>query len=122
MDLATCSYAGWRAGMGTPVRITLGAPRWRPPGRQRWLYVAELAPQPWYFRKSPESFARHYRAQLDRLAGDIERKLGWLTEAYGPLTLLCFERDVTDPLACHRRQFAAFWQERTGQPVPELNA
>lgn len=121
MQIATCSYADWRAGMGTPVRITLGTPRWKPPGRGHWLYVAELAPRPWYFRKSREEFERHYRAQLDRLAGDIEAKLGWLADAYGPLTLCCYERDITDPAQwCHRRQWASWWQERTGNEVPEL--
>lgn len=122
MELATCSYAGWRAGMGTPVRVTLGQPRWRPPGRQSWLFVAELAPRPWYFNAAPEMFQAQYLAQLDRLCHDVEMKLGWLADAYGPLTLCCFERDISDPLACHRRMFAAWWQERTGQPVPELEA
>jgi len=94
VTVTTGSYAGWRPDHGAPARITLGLPRWRPPGREQWPYLAELAPRPWYFRAAQEKFDRMYRAQLDRLAGDIERKLGWLSEAYGPLALLCYERGV----------------------------
>jgi hypothetical protein len=121
LDLSTTSYADWRPAMGTPVRITLGMPRQPPPGRERWIYLAELAPRGWYFRQP--DYARHYLAQLDRHANDIERKLGWLSDQFGPLVLCCFERrPKTRPITaedCHRRHFAAWWQARTGQPVPE---
>jgi hypothetical protein len=106
--------------MGTPVRITLGTPRWRPPGRRYWLYLAELAPQRDYFNAPAEEFERRYLAQLDELGDAIEQKLGWLTEAYGPILLCCYEKDVRDPLACHRRMFARWYEARTGQPVPEI--
>ena len=36
------------------------------------------------------------------------------------LVLLCFE-DLTQPgLKCHRRLFATWWHENTGEAVPEL--
>jgi hypothetical protein len=88
--LATCSFAAYQPRMGTGVRIALGVPRQLPPGRWHWPFVAELAPRPWYFRAAAEKFDRHYLAQLDRLADDIETKLGWLAERYGPLVLCCF--------------------------------
>lgn len=52
---------------------------------------------------------------VDRLRRAFER----LAREHGGqrLVLLCFEADVSE---CHRGQFARWWQERTGQEVPEL--
>lgn len=61
--------------MGTPVRITLGTLRWRPPGRNYWLLVAELSPARDYFNASAEEFYRRYLTQLNQFAVDIENKL-----------------------------------------------
>jgi rubrerythrin len=36
------------------------------------------------------------------------------------LVLLCFE-DVLAGESCHRRTFAQWWEEQTGQEVPELD-
>lgn len=122
MIITTGSYAGWRPEHGTPVRVTLGIPRWpRPPGRERWIYLAELAPRPWYFRAAPEKFDRYYLAQLDRLAADIETKLGWLAERFEAVSMLCYERRITGPSSCHRRLWADWHEARTGQHVPELD-
>lgn len=33
--------------------------------------------------------------------------------------LLCYE-DVSQGLNCHRRTFADFWEQQTGQAIPEL--
>jgi hypothetical protein len=106
--------------MGTGVRITLGVPRQLPPGRFRWPFLAELAPRPWYYRAAPEKFDRYYRAQLDRFAEDILTKITWLTEAFGPVTLCCFERKV-QPGECHRLIAAEWLQNRLGIEVPELD-
>lgn len=113
--------------MGTAVRITRSAPRWisLPDPRyvtgEHWPYLAELAPGREYFRKvTGEEFAERYRAQLERSAALIEQKLPWLPVEHGRLVLLCFEKDVTDVNTCHRRQFAVWWEERTGREVPEL--
>lgn len=124
IQLATCSYAGRREHMGTPVRITLGQPRWpRPPGRERWPFLAELSPRPAYFRRSRETFTAAYLAQLDRLADDIERKFGWLADRFdGPAVLCCFERGpLTDDNWCHRRLAAAWLSDRLGIEIPELD-
>lgn len=123
MIITTGSYAGWRPEHGTPVRITLGQPRWpRPPGRERWIYLAELAPRPGYFRAAPEKFDRMFRAQMDRLAADILAKLTWITDEYGPCSLLCFERRVRPgPQDCHRRIAAEFIENRLGIEVRELD-
>jgi hypothetical protein len=123
-EISTCSYSAFRPQFGTPVRITLGGPRRpEPTGREHWLYLAELAPKGRYFKAPPDVFAREYLAQIERLAQDIEDKLDFLTTANGPVVLLCWERRIRSiPGDCHRRLFASFWEARTGQPVPELDA
>jgi hypothetical protein len=123
MTITTTSYADWRWGDPVPVRISLGKPRWTPPGRERWVYLAELAPRPWYWRRSRETFTACYLSQLNRLADDIETKLGWLAGHFGAVTLCCWERDPSDPSTwCHRRLWADWWTGRTGQQVPELRS
>jgi hypothetical protein len=120
--LATCSYSAYRQEMGTPVRITLGIPRWPdPPGRQHWIFVSELAPRWAYFHAEPDVFERRYRAQLERHQTDILDKLAWLAGRFGPLTLCCFERHVSWPADCHRRIAAMWLQDRLGVEVPELD-
>jgi hypothetical protein len=121
-QLFTCSYAAFKPEMRTPVRITLGGPRRpEPTGRDHWLYVAELAPKGWYFKAPADVFARRCTEQLDRLADDIDAKLAWLTEEFGgPIVLLCWEKRVRGPEDC-RRRWAAWWTERTGIEVPELD-
>jgi hypothetical protein len=64
-----------------------------------------------------------YRSRLDDLGVDEVRRL--LTDCAerannDRLTLLCFE-DLTKPgQRCHRRLFATWWQESTGEVVFEL--
>jgi hypothetical protein len=120
LALATCSFAAYEPRMGMGVRITLSPPQWPPPpgGRARWIYLAELAPRGWYFRSA--RFDQHYIRQLNRFAADIERKLGWLAEAFGPVTLCCYERRVL-PGECHRLIAAEFVSNLLGIEVPELD-
>lgn len=119
--ISTGSYAGWRKGDPAPVRISLGKPRWTPPGRKTWLYVAELAPRGWYLRRDRERFTAAYLSQIDRLADEIERKLGWLTDQYGPIVLCCWERRPDRPSEwCHRTLAAAFLEATFGLQVSEL--
>ncbi len=119
MNLATCSYSAWRAGYGQPIRVTLGKPRWpEPTGRAQWVYFSELAPKPWYWRSA--RFDTYYRRQLDRFAEDIEMKVAWLAERFGPITLLCYERRVL-PGECHRLIAGEWISKRLGIEVPELD-
>jgi hypothetical protein len=66
-------------------------------------------------------FASRYLAQLDRCADDITTKLGWLTDEFGPVCLLCFERRVRGAAGCHRRRFAQWWEARTGEVIAEYD-
>jgi hypothetical protein len=124
LALATCSFAAYTERMGAGVRITLGVPRWPPPpgGRMRWPYLAEASPRGWYYKAAPEKFTACYLSQLHRFAADIDRKLIWLADRYPGQTLIacCFERRV-GPHDCHRLDFGRWYEERTGQPVPELD-
>jgi hypothetical protein len=81
----------------------------------------ELAPRWHYFHDPPEEFARKYLEQLDRYGPSrLHEIFTGLDKGEGPLTLLCFERNVRSAADCHRRRFADFWFERTGEYVPEL--
>lgn len=102
-----------------PVGITVGSPRFR------------LAFQPVYLRmlapdredlKRPDWAAR-YRAKLETLDPDeIRTALERIHEVYGrDLALLCFENVYAEgPESCHRRIFAEWWEETTGETVEEL--
>jgi hypothetical protein len=105
-----------------PVRISLGAPRaWA------WAkgapYISELAPygllkKP---RLSTKQFEKGYIERLE--AKGVEQISRRFAEVYAeylkPLALLCYE-DVHAGEVCHRRMFAEWWKEQTGQSIPEL--
>jgi len=107
-----------------PTRITLGAPRWKLAyslGGQ----IKELAPTRAVFAiEAEDEFDAAYRRQLeecgaDVIAGEIRRVSQ--DHAGRGLVLLCFE-DIgkLGEMSCHRRGFARWWEEITGQAVPEL--
>lgn len=120
-QLFTCSYSEYHPDMGVAVRITLGRPRGRViPDAD----IRELAPRGWYWNASDEEFLKAYRDQLDRYGVEHLSKIFTQLTEFGsgaPLVLLCFERLNKTP-GCHRRMFAQWWQERTGEEVPELGA
>lgn len=66
-----------------------------------------------------------YRARLDTAGvAAIRDELRQIARSAGSdrLVLLCFCDLSAPPPAgwCHRRMFATWWQERTGDAVPEL--
>jgi hypothetical protein len=68
-------------------------------------------------------FEELYRNRLDDLGvGEVRALLTMCVERANNerLVMLCYE-DLTKPgLRCHRRLFAAWWLENTGEFVPEL--
>ncbi len=67
-----------------------------------------------------DQFDALYKQQLDHLGiGRIQLELGNLIGFDRDGVLLCFEK-VTEGERCHRRVFAAWWREHTGEAVPEL--
>ena len=121
LTLLTNRFQAYQPGQGTPVRITRGAPRWRLPYTLEHQ-VAQLAPAATYFNEPRPVFEAGYRADLDRLgAPRIAELLHAITAQTGDhrLVLLCFE-DLSKGDWCHRRTFAQWWQDTTGDAVREL--
>jgi hypothetical protein len=65
VELATSSYRQFEPGMGVPVRITLGKPRFRLPYEYEEIRV--LAPTPKIFRLRGKEFEHEYREHLERI-------------------------------------------------------
>jgi len=117
----------WRAALDTDlagitlVRISLGRPKWVATDRIEAIpYISELAPVGRLFHLEGDEFELRYREHLDAVGVErIDRRFRDVASAYGeqPLVLLCFEKSPAD---CHRGSFARWWQERTGELVPEF--
>ncbi|MEW1700700.1 hypothetical protein [Streptomyces sp. NPDC091278] len=122
LTLFTSRFPGFREAQGVPVRITRGHPRYKLSYTIRHR-ITELAPREAYFKEPLPVFTAAYRADLDQTG--VERVAGLLNAVASEagdhrLVLLCFE-DLSKPgLWCHRRLFADWWQERTGDVVREL--
>ena len=126
MNLATSRYQAadliLRSGR-VPVGITYGNPRWPLPYKLAGNF-RQLAPSKDMFGMEDRCmFEEAYRDKLDRLGvAGVTKLLQKVVDATGNdrLCLLCFE-DLTKPgLWCHRRLFANWWLEKTGEDVPEL--
>jgi hypothetical protein len=126
MDLAASRYQAAdliEASGCAAVGITRGYPRFR----LRYLVVAnlrQLAPTREMLAIGDAcTFDKMYQDRLDDLGVDEARRLlnDCVERANNErLVLLCFE-DLTKPgLRCHRRLLSAWWQENTGEIVPEL--
>jgi hypothetical protein len=102
------------------VSISRGMPRWSLPyalGHK----VACLAPESRTHNR--RLFEESYVAQLERHGLEkIEMQLRLISEKFDgrPLVLLCWE-DLSKPGEwCHRRMFAKWYEQRTGNVVAEL--
>jgi integrase len=105
-----------------PVRISLGGPRFIP-GAAAFPAITELMPAGRLFSLHGAEFDRRFRDRLDTIGVDaIQARFDELHAEHGgrPLVLCCFE-DVTKPGgACHRETFAAWWRDRTGAVILDL--
>lgn len=122
LTLFTNRYQEFRPPQGVPVRITRGAPRFKLPYSLAHS-VRELAPRKEYFSRPLPEFKVAYRGDLDRLGArkvaDVLRPIAEAEQDHR-LVLLCFE-DLADPAQwCHRRVFAGWWKDNTGDEVREL--
>lgn len=116
--------AGREAGKLAIVQISQGLPRWK--YCQPDYNLAGITPE--YDRHaghSAEELRRQYRAQLDDYGVDNIRAdfadLAEMMRADGSQAepvLCCHEKDGS---TCHRRWFAEWWQEKTGETIPELD-
>lgn len=132
--VATCSYREFRPEMGVPVRISLGVPKFPVSGFEPGRQIKILTPGGHYFRAAKPEFDRMFYQQLDRagvqeINSQLEQMKRWEN---APLVLLCFEQlgrsvynegdDLFEVEAqiCHRRMFAKWWRDQTGEEIPEL--
>jgi hypothetical protein len=111
------------------VGISRGGPRRKVPYKYRMLREEPFAPSKslldWWRRpgvrtsEEEEAYEREYLPQLE--AAGVERinaQLGKkVADASDTVILLCHE-EPSD--FCHRRLFARWWEEKTGQEIPEL--
>jgi hypothetical protein len=126
MDLATSRYQAADL-IETSGRAAVGITLWYPRWKLRYPVVAnlrQLAPTREMMRvDDARMFEEMYRGRLDDLGVSWVRDLlaNCAERANNErLTVLCYE-DLTKPgLTCHRRMFAAWWQEHTGEVVTEL--
>ena len=122
----TLSLDGGRLGQAyAGVRTTIGAPRFPLKYQLAGAAVGMLPPARLFSAlrdgSSWDEYESGYRAHLDKVGVQaIEQELEAIQSRAGrPLALLCF-CDIEDGGNCHRRVFASWWQEKTGEMVPEL--
>jgi hypothetical protein len=126
MDLATSRYQAADL-IETSGRAAVGITRGYPRFRLRYPVVAnlrQLAPTREMLAIGDAcTFDKMYQDRLDDLGVDEARRLlnDCVERANNKrLLLLCYE-DLTKPgLRCHRRLLSAWWHEKTGEVVPEL--
>ena len=104
------------------VGISRGVPRWPLPYRYKLLRL--LAPTREAFAlQDLEEFEQSYLAGLEEIGAE---KIAWalrkISDEHGsrPLALLCYE-NIHAGETCHRRIFADWWKQQTGQEVSELD-
>ena len=110
-----------KTGNYTPVRISLGAPRWKI-GYTIAGAIKELMPSGLRHIENLEEFCQSYYERLDSVGVNKIREQIQQYESFGkPVVLLCFE-DIRKGGEnwCHRTAFAKWWQARTGESIPEL--
>jgi hypothetical protein len=103
-----------------PVRTSAGTPRFIE-GAHEWPRCNEIVP--WNPLKITDEaeFVQRYYARLDKHGpARIAARLREIHEQHDgrPLALLCYEDLAVS--WCHRRKFADWWQQHTGQVIPEL--
>lgn len=103
------------------VGITVALPRWKLT-YELAANVKEAAPVG-FKNDEREEFAAKYALRLDSFGvGYFRRRFSEIaTAADNPrLALLCYEDLSLPDEFCHRRLFAEWWEQHTGDPVPEL--
>jgi hypothetical protein len=122
LHIHTSRFQAFQPEQGVPIRITLSHPRWKLP-YVLTRKVPVLAPGRDYFKSPPEVFRARYLEQLDEVgAAEIRRLLEDIAvaEESDSVVLLCYE-DLSKPDTwCHRRLFAEWWYDQTGETVDDL--
>jgi hypothetical protein len=121
VQLFTCRYQRFQPTMGLPVRTTVGYPRFL---KYDLAGHARLISPTWpMLTLDYDSYLARYRllldeAGVDAIRGELEAIAA--DHDHQRLVLLCFD-DLSEPDGwCHRRMFADWWTQHTGEPIPEL--
>jgi hypothetical protein len=129
MKLFTCSYTEFRENMGVPVRFTVGYPRFLKLDYKIVGWARLPTPTKDILSLPLDAYTVAYRRILNTAGVDaIRAELAKLAPGADRVVLLCYERlNETDkttgqPKWCHRRIFSTYWEETTGEEVPELGA
>ena len=104
-----------------PLRISLGAPKFALPYRLTADFRV-IAPTTEILQiDDKDRYRREYRRYLDGIdVITIQNALNPFRSDEKEIVLLCFE-DLRIPCEwCHRRFFAEWWEEKTGERVHEL--
>lgn len=109
-----------KRGEYTAVRISLGEPRWRV-GYDIAGAIKDLMPAGLRQIEDINDFRPMYYERLEGIGVDrISEQLAKLELAAKPVVLLCFCYIRKPDWWCHRRIFADWWQEKTGEVIEEL--
>ncbi|MFD0783878.1 hypothetical protein ACFQZ8_08120 [Micromonospora azadirachtae] len=125
LQLFTNRYQRFRPDQGAPVRTTVGKPRFQLPYDVAG-FARLLAPTYGMLRMQEGPYRHIYLERLEAAGVDlISEQLAEIADAAGNdrLVLLCFcDLNVPPPDNwCHRRMFAAWWEDQTGNEVSELD-
>lgn len=102
------------------VGIAVGKPKWELPYECEHLNT--LAPYGIFQKYTGEEYKKHYFSRLDKIGTEkIREQLAEISKRHGnkDVALLCWE-NLNKGLTCHRRYFAEWWQEKTGEEIEEL--
>lgn len=106
-----------------PVRISVGHPRFKLSFELAGACKHLMPERAWLSLDQPR-YEELFRQRLAAAGVEtIARELEAIRQAHGGngIVLLCFEKLQTPGEWCHRRMFAEFWREQTGESVPELS-
>jgi len=125
MRICTSRYQAQKQVMDSglvPVGITVGNPRFKL--QYKYVSLKLLAPTGHLFHIDEKiEFTRRFRAHLDQIGVEkIRKALEKISQDNGGrgLVLLCYEDVHKKGEWCHRRVFADWWTDRTGQVIEEL--
>ena len=100
------------------IRISVGHPRWRL-AYEIAGNIPVLMPARAWLGMDADAYEVLYRAKLDAASVGVIRDAIRTIAGLRPSVLLCFE-SLADGKWCHRRMFAEWWLEKTGEEIPEL--
>ena len=107
-----------------PVGISIGKPRFNM-GYVIREQCYSLAPKGYMLHMEKDPYVKEYIKKIEDIGTekiiDMVRQMDKVAQSNGEeLVLLCFE-DVRIPEGwCHRRLFADWWKEKTGESIEEL--